>query len=343
MRNSAVKQKRDMEERTKAMKPLSDRLWSGRGALARHGDYWYPVRLIMRENDGWIVRWWRHNLFLDNTISPDEISLVAFPDLVDSLWGDTEGRRRIRLGQWKHAHEVETSEDILSDPSSIPYSKGIDTILSREKDILARLLLQEDIEDDIPAKQWLINAKKPLNSLIPYAGCLSLIERAQIANWFERHIANDDRALRHLWLGRLPIAHAYTVYISAHLKSTGHKNKLTTKEDRLEKGWDSQFSRVPSLLIDVDIEKECLSRLEEEMFEMSKRAGVAGNAQWGLDSGDHQYWWPYNGLPDHWNHRDREENDIELEHGPNYIRNPSPPAPKRMTPPKPRPIVRQRE
>ncbi|KAF8959272.1 hypothetical protein BDZ97DRAFT_2061240 [Flammula alnicola] len=110
------------EERTKAMKPLSDRLWSGRGALARHGDYWYPVRLIMRENDGWIVRWWRHNLFLDNTISPDEISLVAFPDLVDSLWGDTEGRRRIRLGQWKHAHEVETSEDILSDPSSIPYS-----------------------------------------------------------------------------------------------------------------------------------------------------------------------------------------------------------------------------
>lgn len=49
------------------------------------------------------------------------------------------------------------------------------------------------------------------------------------------------------------------------------------------------------------------------MFEVSNRAGVAGNFQWGLDAGDHQYWSPYRDLPEYWNYGDRDGDDSELE------------------------------
>jgi hypothetical protein len=60
---------------------------------------------------------------------------------------------------------------------------------------------------------------------------------------------------------------------------------------------------------EVDVERECLAKLEEEMFERSQAAGIAGEYQWGLDIGDHQDAWnPYDGLPDHWIYTDRMEN-----------------------------------
>jgi len=57
-------------------------------------------------------------------------------------------------------------------------------------------------------------------------------------------------------------------------------------------------------------DRETLEQLEEEMFERSSLAGIAGNYQWGLDAGDHQDGWlPYAGTPEHWNHDDRESED----------------------------------
>ena len=42
--------------------------------------------------------------------------------------------------------------------------------------------------------------------------------------------------------------------------------------------------------------------------------GIAGYYQWGLDAGDHQEcWYPYAGLPEHWNHKDHENDEGELE------------------------------
>jgi hypothetical protein len=64
----------------------------------------------------------------------------------------------------------------------------------------------------------------------------------------------------------------------------------------------------------VDVEQECLERLEEQMFERSLRAGIAGYYQWGLDAGDYQdYWYLYAGLSEPWNHEDRENDEGELE------------------------------
>ncbi len=45
-----------------------------------------------------------------------------------------------------------------------------------------------------------------------------------------------------------------------------------------------------------------------EMFEISERAGIAGNDQWGLDAGDNQYWYPYESL---WHTGEREEDEEE--------------------------------
>ena len=47
--------------------------------------------------------------------------------------------------------------------------------------------------------------------------------------------------------------------------------------------WNIQTADVPERVwVDIDIDKECLECLEEEMFERSLLAGVVGNFQWGL-------------------------------------------------------------
>ena len=125
------------------------------------------------------------------------------------------------------------------------------------------------------------------NELVPYVGSLSLTERAQVSNWFEANISRDKKK-RHIWLGRLPIAHAYTIYISTLLKVDPEYATLGNRE-LISKAWNVQFSGTPSVLQDVDVDRDCLETLEEEMFEKSAYAGIADHWQWGLDSGDHQY------------------------------------------------------
>ena len=77
--------------------------------------------------------------------------------------------------------------------------------------------------DEVPAKAWLEetvkNKKRSINKeLVPYVGSLSLTIRAQISNWFDVKIGQDKKKQRQ-WLGRLPIAHAYTIYIAMNLKA----------------------------------------------------------------------------------------------------------------------------
>lgn len=85
-------------------------------------------------------------------------------------------------------------------------------------------------------------------------------------------------------------------------------------DELLRQAWEVQFTGTTSRLIDVDVEKECLERLEEDMFEVSFRAGIAGYYQWGLDSGHHDNWDPYYYLPADWNVGDYlgDEGDLEV-------------------------------
>ncbi|KAJ6473953.1 hypothetical protein DFH09DRAFT_834612, partial [Mycena vulgaris] len=56
---------------------------------------------------------------------------------------------------------------------------------------------------------------------------------------------------------------------------------------------------------DLDVDQNCLSFLEERMFDNSERAGFAGTGQWGLDAGVHQgRWFLYGNLPSAWSKDD---------------------------------------
>lgn len=72
----------------------------GKGALARSGKYWYPVRLIHLEDKGaenepcWRVEWWRGCQF---EVTPNERDHVLQSEIVDELWCDREQRRLIQV------------------------------------------------------------------------------------------------------------------------------------------------------------------------------------------------------------------------------------------------------
>ncbi|KAF8903683.1 hypothetical protein CPB84DRAFT_1746080 [Gymnopilus junonius] len=316
---------------TEARPHLADQgLSAGRGALSRVGEYWYPIRLIERTGPTtakayqWRVEWWREIIFpADISLVPGNISLVNETEIIDSLWLKQKERRGIRLGRWKHAYEVETSEDILADPSRVPYSADVDTALSPFKDTL-KLLLEQRVDElgdkVIPAKNWLErNVKSPLfSTLMPYVGSLSIIERAQISNWFDIHIGKRSKKARLAWLGYLPLAHAHTLYISQRLQRS--PETALSHTSLLHHAWDILYTGISERIIDVDVAKECLYILEEEMFEVSTRAGKAGFFQWGLDAGHHQDGWDvYANLPPQFNRANYKGNDEDLEPGPDFI------------------------
>uniref|UniRef100_A0A8H7XLT6 Uncharacterized protein n=1 Tax=Psilocybe cubensis TaxID=181762 RepID=A0A8H7XLT6_PSICU len=301
-----------MEDRTLSKKPLHERLRRGRGVLAKHGLFWYPARLIhLKNNEGLFgVRWWRGCQFQDPGVKPDTVSFVGQLDIVDSLWGDRYGRRQIQLGKWEQAWQIPTDDDILSDPSSTPYSSEVDEALTPAKKILYDLLCDPEKVDSnlVPAKAWLESKNKDIfKTIIPYTGPLTVVERAQISNWFESEITKDKR-LRRYWVSLLPLAHAHTVYIASLIL----KSQQKVNDSLLDSAWDVQCSPKPLRMFErTDVDLECLSFLEEEMFENSLRAGIAGNYQWGLDVGNHQDdWKPY--LCRDWFIGDREVNDDEM-------------------------------
>ena len=295
----------------------------GRAALVHHGDFWYPVRVVQKEASGkWRVRWWRgckfqHELDSESAaagIEPGGLYTVELPGIIDSLWLLQAERQKIRvsfikdlirmpvvaeqnvslqLGKWTHPHEIRTAEDILADPSSIPYTNEVNWALKPHIGVLQRLLTApnsshyETSSKVIPAKKWLQDGNKDLSkAIIHHVGTLSVMERAQIANWFDIHIG-QELDVRALWLGRLPIAHAHTLFIAYRMTKDPVFEGLTST-DILQKAWVAQLTGVPSILGEVDVDRECLEQLEEEMFERTHRTGASGNFQWGLDAGHHQ-------------------------------------------------------
>ena len=74
---------------------------AGKGALAHHGKFWYPVRLVQLQDGpvrAWKVVWWRDCAFLD--APPDPAVPVPESRLVDELWGDQASRRSIRVSKF---------------------------------------------------------------------------------------------------------------------------------------------------------------------------------------------------------------------------------------------------
>ncbi|KIM36004.1 hypothetical protein M413DRAFT_14221 [Hebeloma cylindrosporum] len=304
--------RRLMKACTLMNKRLEDRLRPGRAGLVRCSSFWYPVRVIQREGPKtWRVRWWRGCQFVDGGIEPGSLASISMDDIVDSLWLKRAERRKIRLGKWTHPHNLPTSEDILSDPESIRYTDEVHKALEPHKGPLRRLLTSpnslhpEVSHEAIPAKKWLADNGKPLKkTLIPHVGTLSVIERAQIANWFEKTVSMSKK-LRIQWMGLLPIAHAHTLFIAYRMAKDSTFESIPELEI-LRKAWEVQLTGSTAILREIDVDKECLESLEEEMFERTERTGISGNWQWGLDVGHHQDGWdPSFGVPENWDEKKR--------------------------------------
>jgi hypothetical protein len=155
------------------------------------------------------------------------------------------------------------------------------------------------------------------SGLVPYAGDISVLDRARVSIWFELHVPNA-KAKRHIWIGKAPLAHAFTVMIaSRHYSDFTASPKFpregTAEEQEryiLAQAWDFQMHAMAIDTTGADVDLESLKSLEVRMFEVSKAAGPAGYWQWGLDAGDHQEAWdPYANLPGEWHYPDAEYDD----------------------------------
>ncbi|KAJ6489664.1 hypothetical protein C8R47DRAFT_476034, partial [Mycena vitilis] len=244
----------------------------------------------------------------------DRIGFPVFQPLLNS-WS--------QLGRWTHACDIPSAEDLLADPASIPYNDEIASALAPHQDTLRRLFLShlgstvsaDFTEDNVPALVKMSDGGS-MGRGGSYAGDLAIVDRVRVMNWLERHVANSDRSLRMIWIGEIPLAHAFTLLfahrryksIIANDSCPPADSELEHQRFILDAAWAYQCLAAPGMWDGLDIEKECLDFLEERMFENSERAGMAGTGQWGLDAGVHQgHWYPYRGLPWDWSKEDAPE------------------------------------
>ncbi|KAG1777063.1 hypothetical protein EV702DRAFT_970383 [Suillus placidus] len=310
--------------------PLAKRLLAGKGALARHGKFWYPVRLIRfhGETDAWQVRWWRGCGFPPDR-PVDLQSLVPTADLVDELWQDRAGRRAVRFGQWTHAHDVPVGEDIIYSFHDTPYPSETDTILAPHKSTIQHLISVPRLEDiqHLPVGRHLQQQGRKVSLTggytVKYCGDLTAVQQAQVAHWIFDNI-EEARETVVQWLGCAPFAHALSIMLAHHKRSILEADADYPRDGTMEAqdefildtAWMTLLKETGSStdVIHTDVDLECLSVFEHRLFEKSARSGSAGNYQWGLDAGNHQDDWdPYAGLLSHWNHEDRNEGDPDYD------------------------------
>ncbi|KAF9459978.1 hypothetical protein BDZ94DRAFT_1311935 [Collybia nuda] len=207
-----------------------------------------------------------------------------------------------QLGRWMHAYDMPSDEDTILDFQNVLYTPDIHTILLPHCPLLTSLLNFEPLDelDDehchVPAAMHvhcLAMSKKPgkhsnmdklmMGGAIPDAGDLTPLKRAQIQNWFFNLVPGAKADITR-WIGRVPIAHAFTVVLASwkadKLGNGGETptHPIAEAENRAllwKKAWEYQCKTHYILMVDVDLES--LALLEERMFENSKQAGIAGN------------------------------------------------------------------
>jgi hypothetical protein len=148
---------------------------------------------------------------------------------------------------------------MLSDPSSLQYTSEVHEVMQSSIPLLKKLLNSPKTQssETVPAKKWLESKKKNIRkSLVPFAGDLTFPEHAKIANWFEKHVADQDPKRRKEWLGLLPIAHAHTIYIASQLKvdCSGAAEGAGELEISIQRAWQKQMGTSPSPWSEVDVD-----------------------------------------------------------------------------------------
>ncbi|KAG1770555.1 hypothetical protein EV702DRAFT_977910, partial [Suillus placidus] len=276
---------------------------AGKGALARHGKFWYPVRLVQfhRETDAWQVRWWRGCRFpADRPV--DFQSLVQTTDLVDELWQDRAGRHAILFGQWTHAHDVPVGEDIIYAFYDVPYLPEIDIILVPHKSTIQHLISLPHFEDiqHSPVGRHLQQGRKMTLTggyTVKYCGDLTAVQQAHVAQWIFDNIEEAKETVVQ-WLGCAAFTHALSIMLAYNTRcileaDPDYPRDGTTdaqEEFILEAAWTTLLKKTgrSTDVINTDVDLECLSVFEQRLFKKLAQSGSAGNYQWSRDAGSHQ-------------------------------------------------------
>ena len=187
----------------------------------------------------------------------------------------------------------------------------LNSVLSPFKRLLKSLITcgPNDLKKEtIPAKLWLESTKKSIKT-IPALCRLPRELRSQIGSLLlseNIHIFGSDS---YPWRMHLPFQ------ISRNHLKNDPKYKGLTREALVESLGDSVYGY--PIRVNADRRRcwKCLEHLEAEMFEVSKRAGIVGHYQWGLNAGDRQDWDPYAGMQDlNFGNREGSESELEVGH-----------------------------
>ncbi|KAF5379616.1 hypothetical protein D9757_009228 [Collybiopsis confluens] len=339
--------------RMQLLKTVEKRLFPGKGVLVKIGPlYYYPGRLIFKDlgSSQWTVEMWRgiHN---ENA---GKILNVTVSNIVDGLWKDAAGRRTLQMnccltGDLSNApHALDPHKKILLDLSTTPSTDTRFATFSNTK--IPALSYQPSKNSQYPS------ATNPTL----YRGGLLDTDLAGIRNWFFEHLGSKTIAeLEFHHLLDYSIAHARTLLLAfRHRNAFASSNESYDSEEILLKAWN-RLQEWNGLTVDgslphqegADVNLEAITLLDKIMFDESKRAGVAGNHQWGLDKGPHEA-----GIDPQLvgprvtqeNERREGDDDIEIVFGPNYtggvvaetnVPDEQKPSPKR---PRPRPITKRK-
>ena len=138
---------------------------------------------------------------------------------------------------------------ILEDHSLRPFGEEVWNALTGSEDVLKQVLdSPEDVDSaEIPVKAWIDEYQDDdyLHALIPYTGNLTVIECAQISNWFEEKIALGDQKICYKWIGSLSIVHTFTIFIVSHIPETA--SLYYVEGTKLATAWDLQLNGVIKL------------------------------------------------------------------------------------------------
>lgn len=191
----------------------------------------------------------------------------------------------------------------------IPFTEAIANVLQPHLNILISIFNDDvppEIRPTLPVLNYFDTANDPNASGKPhefvrnrnmfFAGDLSYLEQAQVANWLFQKLPNG-KSTYNRWLGKSTMAHAITIVLADR-----HQGQIL-----LEHGVDADVLahafeiQVASEITAVDVDKRCIAIFEKRLLERSAKAGAASNRQWGKDIGPHQGGWdPYRGIPSFW-------------------------------------------
>ncbi|THU75464.1 hypothetical protein K435DRAFT_814314, partial [Dendrothele bispora CBS 962.96] len=301
-----------LRPRIEYLAKVSERLHPGKTVLVKinpDNTYYYPGRLIRKDGNSWSIKMWRGN----QHEQAGKIVHVPETNIVDGLYGDREGRRQIRLGRFKRAHQVEeleSNEGILSDWNARAYTTEIRKALEPHQEILQKLTvlpISEDISTLlVPALSVLRNDQSYYQITNSVFDMLCKTSTHCPITFFDGGLTTDDCARVNNW-----IYHTLdNIDFSEGLGMADHKADASTV---IKQAW---IRLVEYTGLTVDGKHRIL---EKSMFDRSVQAGSAGNMQWGLDKGPHEEeWFLYDG-PEENDENLRTGHESECEPGGDYV------------------------